>query len=214
MGAQTQQLQQLTPLAGQRQQGETADAVKACNDYLRMQPRSLRRLAAVYADTTGGNAAGRQRQLEQWSALYAWVARAEAYDVERERYKTARANAILDAGIARTENRVLQLDRVNRLLMEQLDQGALWLEDFKSVGSGDRQQVLQILKYNSALIRDVLKTLEDAAAETGGRAHKVDMTVTGLAGALASVPNFGAVGDAEDAVYTDVTDETDDTTTQ
>lgn len=143
--------------------------------------------------------------MSKWSAAFMWVARAEAHDAERERYLAARAVAIMDRGIARAENRVLQLDRLNKLLMEQLEQGALWLEDMKAIGTGDKQQVYQLLRYNSALVRDVLATLDDAAKETGGREQKIDLQVTGLAGALSSVPTFGAAVPAQDAVYVDVT---------
>ncbi len=205
MPAKKQSLQRLEPLAGVRMEGETPYAVSLCNAYLRQrQPRSQRRLAARIGKREKRNPATILTQIADYSKRFRWVARAEHYDAVRERYLSARAEAILSRGIACVEERVLQLDRLNRLLLEQLHEGALWLEDYKSLGSGDAAQVVRVLRYNSNLVRDVLRTLDDAAAETGGRRRGIDLTVTGLAYLLAETPTFDT---PESTTWEDVSDD-------
>ena len=181
-------MSKLKPLAGQRQKGESSKAVQACNDYLRMGAgRSLRGLSEKYnsiqQDSTGNPPTRSFGTLGQWSLRYSWVERAVDYDAEIEAQKTAYANEMMRSGIALDYERVGKLKDLFELLYEQLmeegDGGVLhnlWLPDVKQIGSGEYAERVDIERYNSPLISDILRVLDDLAKETGGRVKKSEVT--------------------------------------
>lgn len=168
-------------LAGSRQKGESSKAVQACNDYLRMGPgRSLFRLIEKYNEleesiTVPTRAKG---TVNKWSADYAWQERAESYDVRIEEQKNKRAEEIMNSGLALEHERTKKLKELYALLEKQLFETDpttgvlhnLWLKDYKSIGQGE---ALEIERFNAPLIREIRATLDDIAAETGGRVRQV-----------------------------------------
>ena len=52
----------------------------------------------------------------------------------------------------------------------------LWVDDVKSVGSRDNAEIVEIVRFNPALLEQYRKTLEDIAKETGGRVNRTDVT--------------------------------------
>ena len=76
---------------------------------------------------------------------------------------------------------------------------ALYLDDYKQIGSGEHAKTVKIRRYNSALVRDIFKALNDMAEETGGRQRNVNVSVSGLAGSLGNAASFE--DDAIDADY-------------
>ena len=173
----------LEPLAGQRQKNETAKAVQACNDYLRMGP------GRVIADLWRRYAKSDQESpptvylgtLKKWSSYYDWVERAEQYDLQLEEQKNQRRDDIMASGLALTHERVEKLKWLARFLEVQiLEQGEdgvyhnVWIPDVKQIGSGDTAERVDIERFNSALISEYRATLDDLAKETGGRKTRVE----------------------------------------
>ena len=177
--------EKIEPLAGQRQSGESSKAVVACNDYLRMGVgRSLRGLIQKYnEDSTEKPPTKHLTTIAGWSKQYSWVDRAEVYDKDVERRKTEYANEMMRSGLALDHERVKKLkDLFNLLYGELMEKGEggvlhnLWLPDVKSIGAGQYAERVDIERYNSAIIKDILSVLNDLAAETGGRVKKNEVT--------------------------------------
>lgn len=53
----------------------------------------------------------------------------------------------------------------------------LWVADVKSIGSGEFAERVDIERFNSALVEQYRKVLEDIAKETGGRVQKQDIRI-------------------------------------
>lgn len=112
---------ELEPLTGQRQTGESDNAVIACNDYLRMGPvRSLANLLERYQTVTDSPPTKRLPTLKDWSRKYGWVERATTYDATWEARKTAERNAEFNAGISLDFERVRKLKRLADFLEQQI----------------------------------------------------------------------------------------------
>ena len=188
-------LQVLTPLVGSALKGEKGDAIIACNDYLRMPARSLRRLIAQYEEkTTQGDGVPTVRlsTLEHWCKSYAWVLRASAYDQEREAEKSAIAAHVLRTGYANVHERVGLLDTLTRRLMDEMNDGALFLRRTKGIGYGEQYERIEERMYNHPLVDNIRGLLKDLAEETGGRTKRIAVEVTGLAGLLSKAPEWNA----------------------
>lgn len=187
-------MEQVILLAGKRQKRESSRARQACNDYLRMGPgRSLRDLWRRYTssntDTQIEPPTRAYTTLRNWSSRYNWSERAEAYDAQLEAEKTARAQEIMQTGLAFTHERVKELKELYALLKKQLyDRGEdgtlhkLWVPDVKQVGSGSHAERVDIERYNSPLIGDIRGVLNDLAEETGGRQKRLEHEHIGKAG--------------------------------
>jgi hypothetical protein len=177
----------VTPVLGERLSGESAKAVIACNDYLRMGPgRSFDKLLLKYHESTTETVPTIHRKtLANWSVKYGWVKRAELYDQEMERIKTEYAQQVMNSGLALDHERVEKLKELFNLLIGQLmkevdgKMPALWLPDVKQIGSGEFAERVDIERYNSPLINDIRGLLDDLAKETGGRVKNVDHTTKG-----------------------------------
>lgn len=112
---------ELEPLNGQRQKGESDNAVIACNDYLRLGPaRSLANLLNRYQTVTSSPPTTRITTLKDWSRNFGWQARASEYDATWEARKTAERNAELDYGLSLDFERVRKLKRLADFLETQI----------------------------------------------------------------------------------------------
>jgi hypothetical protein len=179
---------QVTLLAGERQRGETRRAILACNDYLRMGPgRSLAKLIERYRSAAETPPTKRLKTLKEWSTpkRYGWQARADEYDAETERIKNERRREVLETGLALDFERVTELKRLFDLLSGELYKMSrrkyinLWLADVKQIGRGDDAERVDLRRFNAPIVDQIRGVLGDLAAETGGRAGKVDITTGG-----------------------------------
>jgi hypothetical protein len=167
-------------LAGDKQSGETSKAIQACNDYFRMGPgRSLADLSRNYAELDQNQPPTRSLgTLKSWSAKYKWEGRCIEYDARIEAEKTARAEEIMNSGLALVHNRTEELiklyDLLNGELLEKDPKTGvlhnLWVPDVKSLGGGE---YVDIEHFNAALIRELRATLDDIASEVGGRTKHI-----------------------------------------
>ena len=176
-------------LAGQRHERESDKAVQACNDWLRLGVgRTVVLLHEQYEflqeSSIPTKALG---TLYQWHNDYDWRSRAAIYDVDLEERKNKEREAVIKQGLALEFERVKKLKRLARLLESQIyEQDAttgqfvnLWVDDVKSVGSRDNAEIVEIVRFNPALLDQYRKVLEDIAKETGGRVQRTDVTTAG-----------------------------------
>jgi hypothetical protein len=159
--------------------------VIACNDWLRLGPgRSLSRLAEKYNEGQRRSAPSRSlTTLQKWSSKYGWAERATAFDVQWEQLKNQEREAELNFGLALDYERVRKLKRLADFLEAQLyEQGIegqfhnVWLPDVKNVGYGEDAEKVDIERFNAALITQYRETLEDLAAEVGGRVKRQEVS--------------------------------------
>lgn len=176
--------QEVELLSGQRQKSESDKAVIACNDWLRMGAgRTLPNLLERYIDTNQNQlVTGSLATLRDWSMKYDWSSRATEYDAGWEARKNAERVAVLEYGLAHEYERLRKLYRLAALLEAQIyerglygDLHNLWVPDVKSIGSGEFAERVDIERFNSALIEQYRKVLEDIAKETGGRVQKQEV---------------------------------------
>lgn len=178
--------QEIDLLSGQRQKSESDKSVIACNEWLRLGPgRSLSALLEKLTDTNQlSPITSSIGTLKQWSMTYEWAARAVDYDAGWESRKNAEREAVLGYGLAHDYERVRKLYRLAAMLEAQIyerglygDLHNLWVPDVKSIGSGEFAERVDIERFNSALIEQYRKVLEDIAKETGGRVQKQELKV-------------------------------------
>ena len=187
-----QQPQQETPpepqevelLSGQRQKSESDKAVIACNEWLRMgSGRTIADLAQKFTDShSGSQPTTSYGTLRKWSSDYNWAERATEFDAGWEARKNAERDAVLNYGLAHDYERVRKLYRLAAMLEAQIyERGMygelhnLWVPDVKSIGSGEFAERVDIERFNSALLEQYRKVLEDIAKETGGRVQKQEI---------------------------------------
>ena len=174
-------------LAGERARGESARAVQACNDWLRLGPgRSLPRLAAEYAKMPANAPTRSLITLKAWSKRHGWARRAEEYDAALEAEKTRYAEGVMRSGLGLAHERVLRLKRLaetlEKLIYEQDDEGrlrGLWLRDAKVIGAGEDAERVDVERFNAALVEQFRAVLDDLARETGGRNPRLHVAVGG-----------------------------------
>lgn len=183
-----QEPQEVELLSGQRQKSETDKAVIACNDWLRIGAgRTLPDLLERYIDTNQNQSVtGSLATLRDWSMKYGWASRASEFDAGWEARKNAERQSILEYGLAHEYERLRKLYRLASLLEAQIYERGLygelhnlWVPDVKSIGSGEFAERVDIERFNSALIEQYRKVLDDIAKETGGRVQKTDVTSNG-----------------------------------
>lgn len=125
--------------------------------------------------------------LKGWSSQYNWTERAALYDLAWEEEKEAARRAVMDEGFGLDYERTRGLKRLARLLegmifessappsgLEVQDSEALkyhniWVHDVKSIGAGEDAERVDLVKFNSALIKEWRGVLDEIASETGGR---------------------------------------------
>ena len=186
-------MSELKLLVGERQSGESDNAVIACNDWLRMGPgRRLSTLTNKYNESQQKAAPTRSKTtLGKWSSVFGWAERATEFDAKWEDIKTAERAAELNFGLALDYERVRKLKRLSDFLetqvYEQGENGAfhnVWLPDVKVVGYGDTAETVDLERFNSALFTQFRETLADLAAEVGGRVKRQEIGGTGKDGAI------------------------------
>lgn len=106
-----------------------------------------------------------------------WRARAEAWDAHVQRIAAEQAEAeritALTTGFALQHRRVRALDKLARLLLDEVDDDEKrWTPDVKQVG-GER---VDITRFNAGLVEQARKTLDDLATELGERVRKSEHT--------------------------------------
>jgi len=125
------------------------------------------------------------RTIRGWSAKYAWQDRVDrakeiADDEIAELEREVRREAILSSGFAQRYERVAALqDLAELLLSELLTEDKRWLPDVKQIGGGEYAERIDIVRFNSAIVEQFRKTLEDIAAEMGDRVQKQEHEVHG-----------------------------------
>lgn len=183
--------EKIKPLVGDRIKGESWKSITACNDYLRMGVgRSLRKLRAFYdKQLSEGKQIPPTKSLPTlggWSLKFQWVERSKLYDLEMEKEKDQIVHADLKRGLSLSGYRVEELKELFEKLKEEFwfvdengKQVNLWLPDVKKIGTGDDAKWKDIVRYNSAIINDMFRALDDLAKETGGRIRKQEMDIKG-----------------------------------
>lgn len=183
-------------LSGARLDGESDVAATACNDWLRMGSgrsipeliNSYQRLSTFqrgYKPPSVSNAT-----LKTWSSNYNWPSRAREFDAAWEARKTAEAEAVRSYGLALEHERLRELYQLAALLKGQIYElsephpvtgrvsfSNLWVADVKAIGSGEFAERVDIERFNSAIIEQYRKVLEDIAKEVGGRVQKQDIRI-------------------------------------
>ena len=158
---------------------ETNKACQAFEDYFNMGPgRSLRLLCERYrSDTEAIPPTRRIGTLKTWSNHHGWQARVATRDIE---IATAQFDAIkskaIESGYAYWPRRVQNLITLAELLFSEINtEDKRWLPDVKQIGSGYTAEKVEIVRFNSALIEQFRRTLDDIASEVGERAQKVEL---------------------------------------
>lgn len=190
----------MQPLAGERCEGESKKAITACNDWLRMGPgRSIPALIEKYRVLSSENPQFHPPSLKKgtlatWSYKFEWQNRASIYDAEWEARQNEERERVFKQGLALDFERVKKLNRLADMLEAQIyeiaeygehagEQHRLWLPDAKWIGAGDTGERVDIVRFNSGLLSEFRNTLNDIAAEVGGRIKKSEL----------SGPNGGAI---------------------
>jgi len=164
-------------LAGTKVSREPSTAIQACNDWLRIGAgRSLPALLERYAKKPQGEPpTDSLSTLKKWSAKYQWETRAKEYDAEIDKLKTAERDRIIREGLALDYERIKYLSKLAEFLSDQIykrDGDAfinVWLPDVKSVRDGETFEKIDIVRFSGSLITQFRATLDDIAAEVGGR---------------------------------------------
>lgn len=190
-------------LSGQRQKGESNNAVICCNDWLRLGiARSVPRLLAQYQKQTETiknyvSPTDSAKTLGTWSSRYDWPSRASAYDVAIEGEKETERRAVFAEGLALDYERTRKLLRLADFLEDQIyERGVLldkdgkptdkpgpyhnvWVPDVKSIGGGEFAERVDIERFNGDILTQYRGVLDDIAKEVGGRVKKqqIDLDV-------------------------------------
>lgn len=189
-------------LAGERQSGESDNAVLACNDWLRLGPgRSLPALAEKYNEGQQKSAPTQSlATLQKWSSKNDWAERAVEFDANWDAIRNREREQELAYGLALDYERVRKLKRLADFLEAQIyEQGEpdpstgkrpyhnVWCPDVKVVGHGDSAEVVDIERFNGALFTQYRETLNDLAKEVGGRVQRSSAEVSGPGGGAVEV---------------------------
>ncbi len=161
---------------------ETNKAKQAFEDYFNLGPgRSLATLAAQYQRQKGTKQSpptSNLRTLKTWSTKHGWqdrIAQREA-EIAHAEFEAIKAKAV-EAGFAYWPKRVQQLVKLGELLWEELNtESKRWLPDVKQIGSGKFAERVDLVRFNSALIEQYRKTLNDIALEMNERIKGFEMT--------------------------------------
>lgn len=85
----------------------------------------------------------------------------------------------LSTGLALKSVRVEKLKRLAALHEQDLFGGLLWLDQAKSIGGGDYQQVIEYEEYNAPQVKEYRGLLDDIAQEMGERRKGIEVTGQG-----------------------------------
>ena len=158
---------------------ETNRARQAFDDYFNLGPgRSLSGLAKRFQKYTKATPPTTHlRTLKKWSKELEWQRRIGEREAEIQAavLEGIKQNAT-EIGYAIFQKRIHDLNRLGELLLgEVLDDDKRWLADVKQIGSGEYAERVDIVRFNSTLIEQFRKTLDDIAAETGGRIKGIEV---------------------------------------
>lgn len=163
-----------------RRDNDTKKSYAALCDYCRMGPnRSLAKLHQHYTNTSPENAVTTSlRWLKEWSRKHDWQDRVRTYDEKVQAWKEEEARKTMREGLALPRERVDKLKGLFDRLEGELEDGALWLEDVKAIGSNEHGtfREVEIQRFNSAILKHLRGILDDLAQETGGRKQRMDVT--------------------------------------
>lgn len=158
-------------LAGERNEGESDKAVIACNDFLRLgSGRSLPKLLEKYRKSKRKSepATDSYLTLQKWSSDYGWKSRGSIYDGQLEILRNQERRQVFESGLALDYERVGKLKSLANRLERDFSK-RMWLDDVKSVGSGEFAKRIDLIRFNSALVEQYRGVLDDIAKEVGGR---------------------------------------------
>jgi hypothetical protein len=121
----------------------------------------------------------------EWSRQFQWLTRAQAWDTwrqaEHERIEQElekeEIQRVMSLRYAKSYYRVEDLNTVaENLLKEIKETDKVWLPDVKSIGGGEFAERVDLIRFNAQLFQQYRGTLEDIAAELGGRVKKQEVT--------------------------------------
>ena len=161
---------------------ESTQARAAFEDYYNLgHKRTLMSLVEGYRNRTEADPSPptrRKATIKGWSAKHRWQARVALRDAEiaKIQFDAIRARA-QEAGYAHWPKRVQDLMELGELLLDEIKtEEKRWLPDVKQIGSGKQTERVDIVRFNSALIEQFRKTLDDIAAEMGERQRSLALT--------------------------------------
>lgn len=110
-----------------------------------------------------------------------WPQRAAAFDAhvaELARAELAQREAeVLANGYALYFERIDDLKELAKLLWDEINiEDRRWLPDVKQIGRGKDAERVDIVRFNSALIEQFRRTLDDIAAELGERIKGLELS--------------------------------------
>lgn len=126
--------------------------------------------------------------LYTWSKNYGWSERKAIYDGDIEMRKNRELRQVMELDLANPHGRIGRLIRLANMLEGQIYELSepdetgkrvyhnVWVPDVKAVGSGDNMEIVDIERFNAPLIKEYRETLDDIAAETGGRVRHAKIT--------------------------------------
>jgi len=152
---------------------ETNKAKQAFEDYFNMGPgRSLRALHEEYCQRTKDKPPTKRFEtIATWSTKHHWqdrIAQRE-HEIAQAQFEAIKERAI-ESSYAYWPKRVKDLIELAELLLEEIQtEDKRWLPDVKQIGGGEFAERVDIVRFNSALIEQFRRTLDDIASEVGER---------------------------------------------
>ena len=160
---------------------ETNKAKQAFEDYFNLGPgRSLRLLRDLYKAQTNPEARPPTKQLATikiWSSNHKWQDRIgqRQQEIAEAQFEAIKGKAI-KAGYAYWPSRVKDLIALGELLLEEINtEDKRWLPDVKQIGSGKDAERVDLVRFNSPLIEQFRRTLDDIASEMGERKQVMEL---------------------------------------
>ena len=155
----------------------TTRAAQAFEDYYAMgAQRSFDKLLELYKKRKDPPTK-RYQTIATWSTKYGWQQvireRDKALAIELINQLQDEREIVLRSGLALDYERIKKLHKLWERLEEELETGALWLNDVKIVGRGEQAQVYEMQRFNSPLIRELRGILDDLAKEMGERTQRL-----------------------------------------
>lgn len=174
------------------------------------------------------------RVIGGWSQKYGWQERAETYDAQVEAEKNAERKRIMSEGLSLDYERVRRLKELADKLHGEIegavsaaeadsdDEGegdsenegdgepgeaaghGIWLRDWKQIGGGEYASVVEIERFNNALLEQYRSTLDDIAKETGGRRQRT--TVENIDYGKLTEEQLARIADGEDPIQVILSD--------
>lgn len=171
------------PLA--RCEGERSRPWLVLQEYASMgAARSMRVLAREYERRKNSGSVvptTNFKRLSAWSSQYAWQVRVQRWDdINREKAQEeyeARRRELMEKGLSQTHERLARLNEIfDRLYEDFQNDDNVWLPDVKGIGKGDNFERIDLVRFNAGLISELRSTLDDIAAEVGGRVKRTELT--------------------------------------